>query len=458
MAEYLNVTAPPSKSLSHRYVICASLANGTSIIKNTLKSDDLTRTKIILEQIGAKITETLQNNNPNSETAHLSITGISGKIQNDNDKAIECNVHESGTTCRLITAILASGIGKFRIYGSGRMPERPIKELTDALEGLGTKITFEGNIGCPPILLESHGLNPKSDNYSVHIGMDTSSQFFSGLLLASPMATKPISIELTGNKAVSWPYVALTLQCMQEFGINFNVEYKNDISEKWIETNQWQTLRIAKPGCLKITVKQGIYKSGNYNIEGDWSGASYFLAAGALGQRPIKINNLKLSSLQGDRQMLTILENMGAKIKSTNDSVIVYPSNLHSITVDMGDCPDLVPTVAMLAAFATGTTTITNIAHLKAKESDRIKAPAEELAKIGIKIEDTQNSMSIIGNPNITSIQSNQFSAHNDHRIAMSLALTDLRIKNCNIQKLIDQPNVVNKSFPNFWEIWNEIR
>lgn len=436
----LTVQAPPSKSVSHRTVMGAALAAGDSVVRNVLESKDLERTIGILNAVGARIRA-----RGNGEYA---VTGMAGKPRGGtlpDGAPLSCDVHESGTTCRLLTGVLAAGEGRFRIHGAPRMHERPIGELTAALEHLGVRVTCEQRLGCPPLLLETSGL----EGDEVHIGLDESSQYLSGLLLAAPLSRKGLTITLGGRKVVSWPYVGLTLQTLEDFGPAFAVE-KND-GEGWKRVD-WRTLMEARPGGVRFVVSPGNYRAGDYTVEGDWSGASYFLAAGAVGGRPLRVVGLNINSLQGDRALLSILRRMGARIDVEDHGVVVTPAPLHGIEIDMGACPDLVPTVAVVAAFASGSTVIRNVAHLRIKESDRIAAPAEELRKAGIAVEEREDGMMVHGGtPRIPA--GTVFRAHGDHRIAMSMALLGFS----GGVVALDNPGVVAKSFPHFWDLWRTV-
>ena len=302
------VRAPASKSISHRYCIGAALAHGTSELHHVLGSRDLECTRAILCAAGARM-EALPG-----EEGGWRVTGMDGRPRGGTDTPLSCDVHESGTTCRLLTAVLAAGHGLFRIHGAPRMHERPIDELTRALEALGTEVRFEQRPDCPPLLLRAAGLDPARNGGRVRLGMDASSQYFSGLLLAAPLAPAPLCVELGGQKAVSWPYVGLTLHCLEDFGIRFSVETREpDGPWQLLPDGGWRALRTARPDGLRITVQPGTYRAGSYQVEGDWSGASYLLAAGALGSRPVRVDGLRADSLQGDRAMLDILRAMGAR-------------------------------------------------------------------------------------------------------------------------------------------------
>lgn len=465
----VTVAAPASKSLSHRYLLGAALAPGRSCVRHLLESQDLEATRSILCQAGARMKPL---HKPDSaDIDGWEVWGMENGPRGGNGAPVECDVQESGTTCRLLTAVLAAGKGLFRIYGKGRMHERPIGDLCHVLTRLGCGVVFEGRPGCPPLLLDAHGLDPSLEDGHVFIGMDESSQFFSGLLFAAPLASGPLWIELAGNHAVSWPYVGLTLQCLAQFGIRFQVEIRPRIGVPWIQLQEatWKSLEDVRPGCFRVRVWPGPYRAGDYTIEGDWSGASYFLAAGALGKKPVCVTGLRSDSLQGDRAIVDILQKMGCRVECAPEATTVYPSQLHGVSLDMGHCPDLVPTVAVLAAFAQGSTRISNVAHLRLKESDRIAAPAQELCKTGVMVDALSDGLLINGmggncahvrnRPDHPTLPPDSgLCAHNDHRMAMSLALLELRDASLNVADILDDPGVVRKSFPQFWDNWSLLK
>lgn len=444
------VQAPASKSVSHRMVMGASLAHGESIVENVLESQDLYQTMEILAGAGAKFEKL--------ERGKYKITGALPKGGEDMQHALSCDVHESGTTCRLLTAILACGTGFFHIHGAKRMHERPIGTLTGVLEKLGAKFLFEKD-GFPPFLLKANGL----EGGEVTISLEESSQFLSGLLLAAPLCKNPLTIYIGGTHVVSWPYVGLTLDAMKKFGARFDISIK-DKEKSTDEAVKWNPIDYRKlteivPGEIRFRVRpfhdSGTYKSGRYKVEGDWSGASYLLAAGVLGQKPVTVLGLNKNSLQADKVLLDILIKMGAKIEfGQEDDITVYPSELKGITVDMADCPDIVPTVAAIASFAEGETKIENIAHLRIKECDRLHAMAVELKKIGIETVEYTDYLIVKGNPELQNLDSEiHFASYNDHRIVMSLSLLNLR----GIKTSFDNPMAITKSFPEFFDIWKSI-
>lgn len=439
MSKIIEVEAPPSKSVSHRMVIGAALGVGESRLANVLESDDLKRTMEIMQACGARIERLGEG--------LYAIRGVAGTPAGGRDEPVSCFVGESGTTCRLLTAVVAAGLGRFRIHGAPRMHERPIGELVMALRMLGVGVEWEGAAGFPPLVIDTNGM-PGGE---VNIGLDESSQYLSGLLLAAPLG-KTLTIHVTGKKAVSWPYVGLTLKAMEDFGHSFRVEMLEE--DGWVQRD-WRAIREVLPGRTRFVVKPGIYRAGDYRVEGDWSNASYFLAAGAAGPHPVRVTGLRADSLQGDKAMLDILRSMGARVEVEPAAVTVHPSALRGTQVDMGHCPDLVPTVAALAAFAEGPTTVTNVAHLRIKECDRLAGPATELGKAGVRVEVREDGLTVYpaGRAAIAAPEGTVFHAYGDHRMAMSLSLLGL----AGVDVRLDDPKCVSKSFPSFWRKWGRV-
>jgi 3-phosphoshikimate 1-carboxyvinyltransferase len=358
-------------------------------------------------------------------------------------------------------AVLAAGRGSFRLRGQGRMHERPVAELADALRSLGVTISYEQREGCPPLRIESSGFNaallPAGSGGMLAISCDESSQYLSGLLLAAPLSGG-LTILLGGSRAVSWPYVSLTLDVLERFGIAFAVELRSDAG--WEKTD-WRSLKDACPGGLRFCVSPGMYRPGRHVVEGDWSGASYFLAAGAIGPKPVRVEGLNPDSLQGDAAIQDLLLRMGARLEKDGSGVTVYPSILRGIEADLRHCPDLAPTVAALAAHAIGPTAIRGAAHLKVKESNRLEASAQELRKVGCGIGITDDGLIIAPPDNGPAAPETGvvFSSHQDHRIAMSVALLGLPglRGGKGFEARPDDPACVAKSLPHFWELWRKL-
>lgn len=438
--EIKTITAPASKSVSHRAAICAAMAVGESKIENVLNSQDLERTMDMLSKCGATF-------EPIGENA-FKVTGAAGLMAGGGDKPVELDVGESGTTCRLLTAVLASGNGIFQVSGRGRMHDRPIGELTDVLKEHGAVFEFINKEGYPPYILKAAGMQ---GGVAV-ISLEESSQYLSGLLLAAPVARQPLIVEIGGEKVVSWPYVGLTLQALEDFGVGFVVEEK--VGDEWKEID-WRAPGAVEPGKIRFRVACSMYHAQDYRVEGDWSNASYFLAAGAIGDGPVCIKGLRRDSLQGDRAMVDILEKMGADISWDCNDVTVTPAPLKGVDIDMGASPDIVMTVATVAAFAEGETLIRNVAHLRIKESDRLEAIAMELRRVGAGMEVLEDGLRItpIADPDSLKGMDVEFCTHGDHRLAMCAAVLTRRGVNASY----DDATVVRKSFPHFWDVWAQL-
>ncbi|MCD6319308.1 MAG: 3-phosphoshikimate 1-carboxyvinyltransferase [Candidatus Desulfofervidaceae bacterium] len=400
----LTITVPGSKSLTHRALITASLAKGTSVLTNILLSEDTLLTTEALRQMGTKI-------EIKEELAFVEGTG--GKLQAPAEPIFLSN---SGTSMRLLTAVSAIGKGRFVLSGNERMQERPIQPLLDALHKWGIKAySLKGN-GCPPVVIETDGLK----GGATEIDPTISSQFLSGLLLAAPYAEQNCVIIVTG-KLASRPYVDLTLQVMADFGVS-------------VENKDYRSFGI----------KRGYYQGRRYTIEGDCSTASYFWAAAAILKGEITVCPIRADSKQADIGFVKILERMGCKSEIKEDGITVKGRTLKGITVDMNTMPDIVPTLAIVAAFAKGETEITNVPHLRHKECDRLHALATELGKMGIKVVEREDGLIIKGGkPHGAVIET-----YNDHRIAMSFAIAGLKVPGVQIVN----PLCVKKSFPKFWE------
>ncbi|NCC26476.1 MAG: 3-phosphoshikimate 1-carboxyvinyltransferase, partial [Deltaproteobacteria bacterium] len=406
MRSLIIIQAPASKSVSHRAMICAGLVpEGTSVIRKALASDDLERTAACLTALGANCSA--------RDDGVMDLRGIAALPE----KKAVLHVGESGTTCRLMTAVASAFSGQCLVTGDGRMHDRPIDDLIRPLEAMGVRIEYLAKPGCPPLAITSQGLS----GGGIEVSLEQSSQYLSGLLLAAPLAAKPVRISVVGRKAVSWPYVALTVQTMADFGIPVLVEEL--LGGQWTPSDP-AAVREVTPGRIRFSVQPGAYRARDYTVEGDWSNASYFLAAGAVGSGPVLVQGLRPDSLQGDRAMTDIVKALGGRVEFGTDGVLSFPARLIGTHLDMGHCPDLVPTVAALACFAQGRTTIVNVAHLRLKESDRLAAVATELSKTGARVEVQDDGLVIdpgfVPNPGPLAL-----STHDDHRMAMSLSLLE---------------------------------
>ncbi|PKN08921.1 MAG: 3-phosphoshikimate 1-carboxyvinyltransferase [Deltaproteobacteria bacterium HGW-Deltaproteobacteria-8] len=447
------IQAPASKSMSHRALIGAALAPGESRLSGVLESQDTTHTMGCLAACGARFARLNGGEYLVQGMRHGPASG---------ESVADLDVGESGTTCRLLAGVVAGGRGRFRIHGAPRMHERPLGEPARALASQGVVFHWEEKPGYPPVVIETPSKTGLPGG-EIDVRLEDSSQYLSGILLAAPLAKTALTIAISGTKAVSWPYVSLTLQTMRDFGVPVVVETLVDGRFAPVEH---ESVTRAEPGKLRFIVQPGLYQPRSLCVEGDWSNASYFLAAGAVGSRPVTVRGLSRDSLQGDRAILDILAAMGARIAWTSGShshesgkdggdevTVLAPLNgqlrgaLHGVDVDMGACPDLVPTVAVAACFAKGPTTIRNVAHLRIKECDRLETLATEIAKTGCLASMTHDTLTITPAP-LPKGKRILFESRGDHRMVMGPALFGLG----GIDAQFDNPGCVAKSFPEFWD------
>lgn len=402
------ITVPGSKSYTHRTFIAAALSNGQCNISNWLDSEDTNYTLNALKKFGVPI-----ENKPDG----LIITGRNGEMDHQN---MPIQLGNSGTSMRLLTAFAAIGKGTYVLTGFKRMHERPIQDLLDGLQQIGVHAIAVNNNGCPPVEV----IGNQVFGGIVHLNCGISSQFLSGLLLIAPYTDQGLKIHVIQGP-VSKPYIDMTIDIMSRFGVD-------------IARNGYEYFDV--PG-------NQTYQSGNYRVEPDCSQAGYFWAAAAITGTQIKVKGITKDSRQGDVRFTEVLSLMGCKVIHDDEGIAVIGGKLSAVEVDMADMPDLVPTLAVVAAFAKGTTVIKNVSHLKVKESDRLAAVINELTKMGISaISKGDNLLIKGGNPQGAVIET-----YDDHRIAMSFAIAGLVIPGMTILN----ENCVGKSFPNFWDVFN---
>ncbi len=391
-----------SKSLSHRYVLAAALAKGKSKIENILDSDDLVATKNALVGLGAKIKDDVI---------------IGSKVKKVAD-TIDC--FESGSTVRFLIPVAMLQEEPVTFIGKNQLPFR-----TQAMYEEIFKDNYQFDHPKDRWLPLTVSGPLKGGTYPLR--GDVSSQFITGLLYALPLAPNDSEIVLTSHLE-SVGYVDLTLDVLKKFGIKI----------------------IPTPTGYKIPGNQ-VYQPGNYKVEGDFSGAAFFVAAGLLSG-PITLNNLNHESLQGDKAIIDIAQQMGGKIKKTEDGYKVYPSKLKGVTVDVGQIPDLGPILMVLGALAEGTMIIENAARLRIKESDRLEAMVSNLTKIGAQIKVDGDRVEITGQKTLKG--GKEVSSFKDHRIAMAMAIASIR---CEEPIIIDDETVVSKSYPNFFDSFTKL-
>uniref|UniRef100_UPI0040576B5C 3-phosphoshikimate 1-carboxyvinyltransferase n=1 Tax=Candidatus Electrothrix sp. TaxID=2170559 RepID=UPI0040576B5C len=405
------VEVPGSKSLTQRALIAAALACGESTLIGPLASEDTAYTMKALRQMGVVVDD--------SDPKAWMVQGSGGEIATP-DKDIFLG--NNGTATRFLTSVAALGQGRFRISGGERMAERPIEPLIRALRGWQVQIQSEAANGCPPLSIDAAGL---SGGETV-LPEGKSSQYLSSLLLVAPYAAQKADLKVEGE-VFSKPYVKMTLAVMADFGI-------------WAEVS---------PNMNRFQIPQGCYRGTRYQVEGDASGASYFWAAAAITGGKVNVANVPVPSLQGDAQLVPLLERMGCHVERSEGGITVQgPEQLKGIEVDMGNMPDVAPTLAVVAAFAEGTTVINNIAHLRIKECDRLAVMVNELRKMGADVEEEDDRMIVHGQAGGTNLHGADIATYEDHRIAMCFAVAGLRVAGVKVHG----EDCVAKSFPDFWE------
>ena len=404
---------PGSKSLTNRALLISALANGRTRLTNALFSDDSCYFAKALQILGFDV----WLDEPDHE---MTVTGLGGDIPAN--KA-ELFVGNAGTAARFLTAFLTLGHGEYILDGDSRMRERPIGDLVDALAQLGAEL--EATSHCPPVKISASGLSGGKTKIAGNI----SSQFLSALLMIAPYAKSSVGIEVT-TELNSKPYVDMTLAIMKDFG-----------------------LEIERHGYERFVIKPSFFSPlSSYSIESDASAASYFFAAPAICGGTVRLENISRNSKQGDIAFLDILQQMGCIIKDGANFIEVAGTNsLSGADVDMRDIPDTAQTLAAIAPFASSPTRIRGIASARVKETDRIHATCTELRRLGVRVEEHQDGMTIYP---CEDIQPESIQTYNDHRMAMAFALIGLRIEGI----FIENPSCVSKTFPNYFEVLDTLR
>ena len=400
-----SIRPPGSKSITNRALVCAALAAGNSTLTGALDSED---TRVMIDSLG-RLGIGVRSSDGGTK---LEVSGCGGKIPAD--KA-DLFVGNSGTTIRFLTAMVALGHGTYRLAGIPRMHQRPIGDLADALRQLGADVTCESPGNCPPVVVRSSGLR----GGRATIRGEISSQFLSALLMAAPLASQPVSVTIEGY-LVSVPYVVMTSEVMAAFGVG----------------------GAYKPSGFYLHAPNP-YRGIDYAIEPDASAASYFWGAAAVTGGRVTVEGFSWKSIQGDVKFVDCLEQMGCSVSRDDAGITVEARPLRGIDVDMNAISDTVQTLAVVALFADGPTTIRNVAHIRHKETDRIGDLARELRKLGATVEERADGLTITPGPS----RGAAIDTYNDHRMAMSFALAGLRIPGVTIR----DPDCTAKTYPSFF-------
>ncbi|MDO9150746.1 MAG: 3-phosphoshikimate 1-carboxyvinyltransferase [Methylotenera sp.] len=404
-----SITLPGSKSISNRTLLLAALAHGTTEIRDLLVSDDTSRMLEALETLGVKLENFAEN--------AWRVEGCGGHFPN---KKADLFLGNAGTAFRPLTAALALAGGEYTLSGVPRMHERPIGDLVDALVQAGAAIQYLGNDGFPPLKITP----PQIDvSKPIKIRGDVSSQFLTALLMALPLTKQQATIEVVGE-LISKPYIEITLNLMAKFGVQ-------------VERNGWQSFTI--PANSHYSSPKEIF------VEGDASSASYFLAAGAIAGN-VSVAGLGKDSIQGDVRFADALALMGGNISYGDHHITASKAvSINTIDLDCNHIPDAAMTLAIIALFAKGTSTLRNIASWRVKETDRISAMATELRKVGAIVEEGADYISITPPEKLT--PNAVIDTYDDHRMAMCFSLVSLG----GVPITINDPNCVAKTFPNYF-------
>jgi 3-phosphoshikimate 1-carboxyvinyltransferase len=401
-----SIRPPGSKSLTNRALIVSALAAGETLLSGVLDSGD-TRVMIdSLGRLGIEVTHDVA-----AKTAR--IVGCAGRLP---AQSADLWLENSGTSIRFLTAMASLGHGQFRLDGNDRMRERPIEDLVEALKQLDADVACELDTGCPPVVVTADGLN----GGTAKISGSVSSQYLSALLMAAPGSKSGVDLQLTGE-LVSQPYIDMTMGVMARFGV---------------------AVDTTTTGCYQVAPQ--CYQATEYDIEPDATAASYFFAAAAVTGGEVTVNGLSQYSLQGDIGFLEALEKMGCRIDWKSDSVTVHGGELNGIDIDMNAISDTAQTLAAVAVFANGPTTIRNVDHMRHKETDRIEAIRVELERIGIAVDVSGDGFTVHPGP----VRPATIKTYDDHRMAMSFAIVGLKCPGIQIA----DPGCTAKTYPHFFD------
>jgi len=408
------VLLPGSKSISNRTLLLAALAEGATEVKALLASDDTRHMLAALKQLGVNWTQ-------HGDSRDYRVEGVGGEFP---VKLADLFLGNAGTAFRPLTAALALSHGEYRLSGVPRMHERPIGDLVDALRSLGADVAYLGNEGYPPLIIKPAEIKASG---RVQVRGNVSSQFLTALLMAAPLARQEVTIEVVGE-LTSKPYIEITLNLMRRFGVE-------------VERQGWQ--------AFTIRAGQAYRSPGAIHVEGDASSASYFLAAGAIGGGPVRVEGVGKASIQGDVRFAEALALMGAKIEMGDNWIEASGcGKLKAIDLDCNHIPDAAMTLAVAALFADGTTTLRNIASWRVKETDRISAMAAELRKVGATVEEGPDFIKVTPPHSSLLTPHASIDTYDDHRMAMCFSLIALG----DVPVRINDPKCVAKTFPDYFE------
>jgi 3-phosphoshikimate 1-carboxyvinyltransferase len=402
------VNAPPSKSYTHRALFISSMAMGESHLRDPLYSADTMASLEACQSLGCHI---------NVQDDSCLVLGTGGELKTPEDVL---DLKNSGTTLRFMTTMASLAPSCSVLTGDESLRGRPMQDLLDSLHNLGVRAYSTRNNGLPPIVVK-HGFKGGKTSIKGNV----SSQYLSSLLISAPYAEDTVEVQVVGD-FISQPYVEMTLDIMDKFGV-----------------------QVSRPKPRSFKVENQIYQGRDYTIEGDYSSASYLIAATAALEGNITLKNLFPDSRQGDKMILNVVQEMGAQVKLGQEQISIQGNgHLQGVDVNLENSPDLLPTVAALAAVAEGTSHIKGVKHARYKETDRVHTMAQELSKLGVKLTEEPDGILIQGGAIGGIVES-----HGDHRLVMALTIVGLvtggvQIKNAAVHQV---------SFPQFIQVMQEI-
>jgi 3-phosphoshikimate 1-carboxyvinyltransferase len=397
------VTVPGSKSVTARALLLAAAAQGRTTLVDPLRSDDTEAFVLGLRALGYQVVDEGRE------------WTVDGRPDGPGVTHAEVFCRDGATTSRFLPALAATGHGTYAFDASEQMRRRPMAPLTDALQALGAGVTFRGEPDHHPFDVVADGV----EGGTIRLDAGTSSQFLTALLLVAPLFRTGLTIEV--DDLVSVPYVGITLAMMRDFGVDVAVDERT------------------------YTVPAATYRARTYQVEPDASSASYFFAAAAVLGREVTVPGLGPDALQGDLEFVRVLEQMGAQVHQTSTATTVVGGRLHGVTVAMRDISDTMPTLAAIAPYADGPTTILDVANTRVKECDRLEACATNLRRLGVDVDTGPDWIRIHpGTPVAGTVET-----FRDHRIAMAFSIAGLRTPGITL----DDPACVKKTFPTFHEV-----
>jgi len=407
------VRVPGSKSHTNRSMVIAALSDGESRLEGALFAADTISMIHGLRALGFRV-------EPDEAAGVIVVEGRGGRVP---AHGATVDARDAGTVMRFLPAVAALGEGEFTIDGSPRMRERPVLDLVEGMRSLGVDASAKGPGGCPPVVVRASGVA----GGTARVSAGTSSQFASALLLVAPCAKSPVTVQLEGE-VVSRPFIELTLDLMKEFGAE-------------VERLDANTFRVAAPRP---------YRAGVHHVEGDATAASYFWAAAAVTGGRVEVANVSTRSRQGDARFVDLLEQMGCRVERSEEAITVSgPEVLRGGEFNLNKMPDVAQTLAVVALFAESPVSITNIANLRVKECDRLSALAAELPKLGGRVEERPDGITVTppeGGREV--LHGGRIATYNDHRMAMSFAVAGLAIPGV----VIENPGCVSKTYPRFFD------